>query len=61
MIVGIDAIFNRQPYYANFHGVFGVVVCWSFILFSFIYYKARTRPNPPPAPRPFFTGSCARR
>ena len=52
VIVGIDAIFNRQPYYANFHGVFGVIVCWCFIFFSLIYYKARIRPKALATPFP---------
>ena len=36
-IVLVDAGFNRQPYYASFHAIIGMVFCWAFLIFSAVY------------------------
>ena len=37
LIVLLDAGFNRQPYYASFHAVVGILFCWAWLLFSALY------------------------
>ena len=36
-LVLIDAWINRQPYYASFHALMGVVACWGYLLFNVLY------------------------
>jgi len=33
----LDAWINRQPYYATFHSVCGVFMCWGYLLFNIIF------------------------
>ena len=35
--VMLDACFNRQPYYASFHAVVGIIFCWGWLLFSIAF------------------------
>lgn len=36
----IDLFVNRQPYYASFHGLCGVIFCWGYIIFNVVYTEA---------------------
>lgn len=37
-LVWLDLIANRQPYYASYHGLWGGLFCWGYILFTIICY-----------------------
>jgi len=37
LIMFVDQGFNRQPYYASFHAIVGLLFCWAWLLFSAMY------------------------
>lgn len=37
VMVFFDAWVNRQPYYAAFHGLIGLVFCYSYLVFNIVY------------------------
>jgi hypothetical protein len=37
VLVVVDAGFSRQPYYASFHAIVGMIFCWSYLIFSALY------------------------
>jgi len=37
LCVMLDTAFSRQPYYASFHAIVGILFCWSWLVFSAVY------------------------
>jgi len=37
LAVLLDTAFSRQPYYASFHSIVGMIFCWSWLIFSALY------------------------
>jgi len=36
-LVYLDLYVNRQPYYASFHGFCGIIFCWTYVLFNYLF------------------------
>jgi len=37
-LVLLDLCVNRQPYYATYHGLWGCLFCWGYIIFTIVAY-----------------------
>ena len=37
LLVLLDTGFNRQPYYASFHAIIGIIFLWGWLIFSFVW------------------------
>jgi len=40
LVTMADLVVNRQPYYATFHALIGILFTWGYLLFTIVYYYA---------------------